>query len=93
MQRRRTYTLQATAKQLPLTVQLHNAPEWQYLKPKTDPSGTLDLRKVCAAAPDGRPAIQVLAWGHGQAGGACYYMMFWNNTQLHLPEDQYKVGF
>ncbi|MBV8551809.1 MAG: carboxypeptidase regulatory-like domain-containing protein [Acidobacteriaceae bacterium] len=87
-----SYTIRSTAKQLPLMVQLHNVPESRYLELKTGSSGTLDLRKVCESAEEGRPAIQVLAWGHGHAGGACYYMTFRNDTRLPLPEDKYIVN-
>jgi hypothetical protein len=86
-----SYTIQATARQLPLTVQLQNLPD-RHLERKTGPSGILDLRKVCAIAKDGRAAIEVLAWGHNHSGGACYYMTLKDDTRLPLPEDKYNVN-
>jgi hypothetical protein len=33
----------------------------------------------------------VRAWGHGYAGGACYYMNFLGRTGIELPKDHYRV--
>jgi hypothetical protein len=88
------YYVQATDKHSP-TVQLHDVPDGgvRYQMPHKGPEGNLDLRRVCATAPDGRPAIQVLAWGQKRAqGGACYYMTFFGNTRLRLPSDSYNVN-
>lgn len=85
--------VQAAAKQV-LTVQLHNIAGGGVLsqRPYTGPGGILDFGNICATASDGRPAIQVLAWGQGRASGACYYMSFWGNAKLRLPKDYYSVS-
>jgi hypothetical protein len=87
-----SYTVQAKPKQQPLIVQLHNVPSERSQTPKTGPGGFLELRKVCGAAAADKPQIRLLSWGHGHAGGACYYMSFFGNTQLPLPEDTYTVN-
>ena len=86
------YTVQARARQEPLTVQLHNIPRGQSQTAKTGSSGVLDLRKVCGAAASDKPQIQVLSWGQSHAGGACYFMSFFGNTRLSLPEGTYTVN-
>jgi hypothetical protein len=53
--------------------------------------GILDFGKVCAGAPNGRPAIQVLALGHGYATAACDRMLFWQHTTITLPKDRYRI--
>jgi hypothetical protein len=60
--------------------------------PYNGPGGNLDLRKVCATALDGRPAIRVLAWGQKRARGACYYRNFWGTTKFRLPKDHYNIN-
>jgi hypothetical protein len=82
-----------------LVVQLNDVPEGgvRCQVPYTGPGGNLELREVCAAARDGQPAIEVLAWGRGHAGGACYWMTFHNTifhggTRLFLPKDYYTVN-
>jgi hypothetical protein len=87
-----TYTVQPNAKQLPLTVQLHNVPAKASQTPKAGPSGFLDLRKVCGAAAADKQQIEVLLWGHSPAAAPCYLMSFFGNTRLPLPEDTYTVN-
>ncbi len=85
------YKVPAGAKQT-LTVQLQNvADDERYQTPYAGPGGNLDFRKVCATAPDGKPAIRVLVWGQGRVLGLCYYMTFRRNTSFRLPKDYYKV--
>ncbi len=86
------FTIGGTARQIAPTVQLHNVPADQFVAPRTSPVGFLDLGKACNTAVDNRPAIRVLAWGHGRTGGACYYMTFFGDTRLPLPEDTYIVN-
>jgi hypothetical protein len=87
------YTVPAAANQI-FAVQLHELPNYgvRYQMPYKGPGGNLDFEKVCSTASDGRPAIRVLAWGRGHAGGACYYMTFWDITRLRLPKDYYNVN-
>jgi len=87
-----SYTVEATGTQRPLTVQLHNVPNGPSLISKTNPSGFLDTRKVCQATSADKPAIEVLAWGHGHAGSPCYYMATGADTPLSLPADTYTVN-
>jgi hypothetical protein len=54
--------------------------------------GVLDFAKVCAAATDARPAIRVLASGHGYVDGACYFMTFVHDTAIQLPDDSYRLN-
>ncbi|MBV9761310.1 MAG: hypothetical protein JO340_12160 [Acidobacteriaceae bacterium] len=77
----------------PLVVQLRNLPDGgvRIQRAYTGPGGVLDFGRVCAGSPDGRPAVRVLASGHGYAEAACYYMTFANRTDMHLPEDRYRV--
>ena len=77
----------------PLTVQLRNLPQAgvRIQRAYADPGGVLDFGKVCAGLPDGRPAIDVLASGHGYARAACYYMTFLHRTTLTLPKDRYRL--
>lgn len=86
-----TYTVQPKENQS-LTVQLHNVPDSVYTKPTTSPRGVLDLQTTCETAADGTPAIQVLAWGRGHSGGACYYMTLFGQPLLRLPTDTYTVN-
>jgi hypothetical protein len=87
------YDVKAAPRQT-LTVQLKEVPNGGvvYKNSYKGPVGNLELGKVCAVAADGRPAIRVLAWGHGRAGAACYYMTFWGATSLPLPKDYYNVN-
>ncbi len=60
----------------PLTVQLRNLRNAcvRLHRAYAGRGAVLDFGKVCGGSPDGRPAIQVLASGHGYATAACYYM-------------------
>jgi hypothetical protein len=86
------YNVQPSAK-AELVVQLQNAPQdWSNKRPFNGAAGILDWGDLCAIAADGRPAIQVRAWVHGRAGGACYYMIALGSTRRRLPRDRYKVS-
>lgn len=88
------YNVQATVKQV-LTVKVQEFPNGgeQHQSPYAGPGGNLDFEKICATASDGRPAIQVLAWGQGRAGGSCYYMtLWWSTTRFLLPKGSYRIN-
>lgn len=87
------YSFDPAARQI-LSVQLHNRVNGgvQEKGAYAEAGGYLDFEKPCLSTQDGRPAIQVLAWGSRHVGGACYYMNAWGGTKLRLPEDEYRVN-
>ena len=86
-----TYTVKESEKQVPLIVQLENAPKRRSITPPDGPTGFLDFRKACDSATQGRPAIEVWAQGHNAESRACYLVNYAYDTRWPLPEDAYAV--